>query len=233
MPKEGGELTIEDLGQLFADFNSLLVKVSPKQANGLDLTNLYVQGGTELANESFIADHHPELTDRKKHQVALQHAVRVGCEGIATRKRSLGWVPPRPNLTEENYEHEIQALIGFFGQFAERLGPERWGDKDGVHISVIGLQALADVHFQMRHPRIFNVADRSAVLDVLGAVDWSRSNPLWQRVGVFVVTDTGAINNQQDAAGALAKYLSSHCFNRQLPLLPQGPNAEPHIPAIQ
>ena len=183
-------LTVDDLGQLFADFNSKVYPVPAHKAMRLDKADPYVRLANDLAKEPFIANHggmEYKANSRGKQstsiivQSVLMRTIRGACGGRKFQESNLTFID-NPVLTDETYQHTLGSIAGFFTEIANRMG-NRWSKKDSLHLTAPGWQALGVIYNDMNH-RGLNLPDydRMHILDVIGSLDWSRYNREWSDV---------------------------------------------------
>jgi hypothetical protein len=81
----------------------------------------------------------------------------------------------------------------------------RWADSKSLHMSAPGWQALGVLHHDLFHRRLkLTAAEINAVYDVLGTLDWSRTNKVWvdeARLGTWAVP-RGSTQEQVVIVGA-------------------------------
>lgn len=184
-----GELTIEDLGQLFMDFNFRVYPVPQALAIALDESDLYIQLANAVAQYPPISDHggmdkRAASLGRKSTalvvQTVLLRFVRGACEGRDFQEANLAHVD-NANLTDETFDTERDRILTFLSDLAARMG-ERWADRAGIHLTSPGWQALGVIcHDLDRRGLNINPLQRSAIIDRLASIDWSRAKTdVWQ-----------------------------------------------------
>jgi len=187
-PKEG-VLTLQNLGQLFHDFNFRQTKLAAGQAVALDKSDPYIQlandigisstieeaGGMEARSASLGAKSTAIVVQR-----VLLRFVRGACEGRGFQESNLSQVEV-PNLTAQSRKDIQNKLEGFISAFAEGMGEERFENRDSLHLSAPGWQVLGLVF----HDMVFRLGDRltgqmyTDMMTRLVAIDWSRYNSDW------------------------------------------------------
>lgn len=213
-PAPGTEpLSIDELGQLFADFNFRVNPVPARLAIALDQSDIYIALTNKLAKEPFVAGFGGMETKAKSLgkkssaivvQSVLLRAVRGACEGRDFQESNLA-IPSTPNLTNDTFEHELESITEFFAEISQRMGEERWSKRDNLHLTAPGWQALGVIHHDMNH-REFQLSSgqRSSVYDIIAGLDWSRQNEAWAteaKLGLFqngelVILGAGRNNTQ-------------------------------------
>jgi hypothetical protein len=185
----GRVTTLEQLGQLFHDFNFLQTRVNANQAIALDKSDPYIQLTNRVGrSETFVQyggmEERAASLGNKSTAIVVQRVllrfVRGACEGRRFQESNLGRTD-NPNLTAQSFP-ELQAkLERFVAAFAERMGAERFKDRDSLHLSAPGWQVLGlifhDIAFRL--PDRMTDRTRSDAMDRLAEIDWSRYNPDW------------------------------------------------------
>jgi DGQHR domain-containing protein len=195
--KESGPLSVHELGQLFADFNFRVHPV-PAQINiSLDQSDIYIDLANELGKQPFIADcggmeiKAASLSKKSSAlvvQTVLVRAVRGATEGREFQESNLARPQPA-NLTDESFVSEFQSIRDFFTHIAARMG-ERWTDRESLHLSSPGWQALGVIHFDMNHRGlVLSHEEKAAMYDALATINWSRTNQQWVTEAKFGVWD--------------------------------------------
>jgi DGQHR domain-containing protein len=207
-----GPLSVKELGQLFADFNFRVNPVPARIAINLDQYDDYINLTNALAKEPAIADFggmevKAASLGKKSSAIVVQtvllRVVRGATEGRDFQESNLARAE-EPNLTEDTFEAELASISGFFSEIQQRMG-DRWKDRTALHLTAPGWQALGVLHHDMHHRGLnLSAAQKSAIYDVLGAIDWSRSNEEWATeagLGTFedgelVIRGAGRSNTQ-------------------------------------
>jgi len=181
-------VTLEQLGQLFHDFNFLQTPVSANQAIALDKSDLYIQltnalGRSETLKRNGGMEERAASLGTKSTAIVVQRVllrfVRGATEGRKFQESNLSRTDT-PNLSSNNFRDIQKRLEEFIAAFADRMGAERFKDRDSLHLSAPGWQVLGLVF----HDINFRLDDRvpirhAEVLDRLAQIDWSRYNPDW------------------------------------------------------
>lgn len=183
--------TWQQMGQLFHDFNFRVQPVSRQHAIALDTSDLYISLANELSQEPVftenggVAVRAASLGSKSTElivQTVLVRTVRGACEGRKFQESNLA-TTENANLTAENRFQVLAALDDYFSGIAGRMG-DRFKARDSLHMTSPGWQALGivfnDIHFKL------NLSDfeRSRVMDEIAAIDWSRYNPDWLKLGI-------------------------------------------------
>ncbi len=181
-------LSLDELGQLFADFNFRVHPVSQRFAMALDQSDIYIALTNQLAQTPVIMLHggmeFKASTLRRKSealvvQSVLLRAVRGACEGREFQESNLARPNKQPNLTGKTFDEELESLSRHFEQIAKRMG-NRWSQRGSLHLSAPGWQALGVLHHDINH-RGLGLSDyqRDVVYDAIGEIDWARRTPHW------------------------------------------------------
>jgi len=185
-PKEG-VLTLEQLGQLFHDFNFRQTKLTAAHAVALDKSDPYIQLANHIGHSSTILkaggmeERSASLGTKSKAivvQRVLLRFVRGACEGRGFQESNLSQVAA-PNLTIQS-RHSIQSKISdFISAFAEAMGDEEFKNRDNLHLSAPGWQVLGLVFHDMTFRLRLTEQMYMDIIAHLAAIDWSRYNPDW------------------------------------------------------
>lgn len=193
-------LTVQELGQLFMDFNFRVHPVPARVAMSLDQSDIYISLTNQLAKEPFIARHggmevRAASLGKKSTALVVQanllRAVRGACDGRDFQESNLA---SNGNLTDATFQSELNSIAGFFTEIANRMGV-MWAKSDSLHLTSPGWQALGVLHHDMNHRSLgLSPAERSLVYDVIAGIDWSRSNKQWvdeAGLGIWAVPKGG------------------------------------------
>jgi len=188
-PPPKGKLTIEDLGQLFFDFNFRQKQVKKSKAMTVDKSDLHIRMTNALADrpEGVIARNGGmnrkglTLGGNAKELVTQPHLlkfVRGAFEGRAAQD-SDKLIIHEPNLRPQNFRELEQKLESFLKALENRMGDRFAARDEYLHFSSIGWQILGLIFhaLEFEFAERMSDTDRMAVLDRLGRVDWSRHNP--------------------------------------------------------
>jgi DNA-sulfur modification-associated len=185
-PVEGTIIAIEELSQLFYDFNYLQKRISPAHAIALDQSDLYIRLTNHLGNvvlRSFGGMDNRAASLKKKSkaitaQQVLLRFVRGACEGIQFQTSNRAYVDT-PNLTRESYAHYAQILESYLISFAEKMGWEKFTNRDAIHLTSPGWQVLGLVFHDLYVRLEASPSTIENVIRRLGEIDWTRYNPDW------------------------------------------------------
>jgi hypothetical protein len=192
-PRAGTKpFTWRDMGQLFHDFNFRVQPVAKQHAVALDTSDIYISLANRLAKAPVfvtnggVAERAASLGSKSTEivvQTVLVRTVRGACEGRKFQESNLANAD-NPNLTMSTFGSLLGSLDEFFSGLAQRMGPERFTDRQSLHLTSPGWQALGVLHHDLVFKLKFDVVDRAKVLDKIASIDWSRYNPDWMTLGI-------------------------------------------------
>ena len=192
-PKPGGKpLSWKEMGQLFHDFNFRVQPVSKQLAIALDTSDIYIALAGKLAECSFIANNggvaerSASLGSKSTNlivQTLLVRTVRGACEGRKFQESDLASID-EPNLKKDTFNGLLSSIDTFFNRFASKMGPERFTDRQSLHLTSPGWQALGVLHHDVVFKLKLDAVEQSKVIDRISAIDWSRFNPEWLSFGI-------------------------------------------------
>lgn len=179
-------LTMEELGQLFHDFNFRVTPVSAKDAIALDLSDPYIRATYYLeANANCIQRFGMEkkaasLGSKSKAivvQPVLLRFVRAAMEGSRFAEAARNVAIPNAKLTGRSDGVLLDPLADFLDTFSEAMG-EQWRDRDSVHLSSAGWQALGIIYHDIAF-RLKGVDRQQFARALATRIDWKRNAPIW------------------------------------------------------
>ena len=180
------------MGQLFHDFNFKVHPVSKQLAVVLDTSDIYIALANKLA-ECPVFKEHGGVAERRASlggkstelvvQTVLIRTVRGACEGRKFQEADLS-TTDAPNLSQATFKSILSSLDQFFSGIAERMGKERFTDRQSLHLTSPGWQALGVIHHDMSFRLKLDAVERAKALDKIAAIDWSRFNPDWLSLGI-------------------------------------------------
>ncbi|MBB5063935.1 DNA sulfur modification protein DndB [Granulicella mallensis] len=206
-PAPGKTLTIEQLGQLFFDFNALQTTVASAMALALDQSDVYIQLANKLGEMHFFESHGG--VERRKAslgkkstafttQQSLVRTVRGAMEGRSFQESDSARVET-PNLTWANFETRADELHTYFLTLGQHLGP-KLKDRDSLLYTSPGLQVLGLLFNDLTFRATLTPVDRTYFIERIGQIDWSRHNPDWLNLlGQQEIDEAG--NVVRDAQG--------------------------------
>lgn len=182
----------KETGQLFHDFNFRVHPVSRQLSVALDTSDIYIALANKLAECPVFKDH-GGVAERRASlggkstelvvQTVLIRAVRGACEGRRFQESNLA-TTGEPNLTQVTLRSTLASIDQFFSGIAERLGEGRFTDRQSLHLSSPGWQALGVIHHDIAFRLKLDAVERAKILDKIAAIDWSRFNEDWLTLGI-------------------------------------------------
>lgn len=194
-------LSIQEMGQLFFDFNFRQVPVAARIAISLDRSDAHILATNRLAKVSKAISENGGMEERAASlgknsnavvvQAVLLRFVRGALEGEAYADNVKAPVTdPRINLG--NVNEQVEDLAEFLDAFASALPDSFGADRRSVYLSSPGWQALGviynDVVVRLQVP------DRLSFARALARIDWSREGPLWKDLMVASENDIGQVD---------------------------------------
>jgi hypothetical protein len=185
-PIAGTKFDVEQLGQLFFDFNALQTSVPTAMAMTLDQSDLYIQFANSLSKMPFFNRHggvEPRKATLGKKSTAfttqqtLVRTVRGAMEGRAFQESDSARVE-NPNLTWESFEIKSREIHGFFETLEQHFG-DRLKDRDSLLYTSPGVQVLGLSFHDLNFRACLTPVDRAFFIQEIAKVDWTRYNPDW------------------------------------------------------
>jgi len=190
MPAPGGRpLSLQEMQQLFHDFNFKVAPVPPRMAIALDHSDLHIGLTNRIGESSAIQvyggmEYKAASLGKKSTAIVVQQNLLRFIRGATEGERFLEGTNnsdlKQPNLTEETIERFEDALQSFLTAFASSMGEEAFKNRDSLHLTSPGWGALGvifhDLYVRLRVPDLHSAAAR------LGALDWHRSAPIWAEI---------------------------------------------------
>lgn len=193
-----GRLTLTELGQLFFDFNFRATPISRSHALQLDQSDIYLVLTNLLSKREAVTKHGGMETGRQSLgskstalvvQAVLLRFVRGACEGAKFQKSNNATVES-PNLTRETLPTMRENLEFFLETLAEQMGDERFQDRESLHLSSVGWQAMGlAAHDLFIRLSDLDSVDRMRIIKEIASIDWSRSNNDMVKIGVLTIVD--------------------------------------------
>jgi hypothetical protein len=185
-PAPGLHLTVEQLGQLFFDFNALQTSVPTAMAMALDQSDVYIQFANGLSKMPFFVKNggvEPRKATLGKKSTAfttqqtLVRTVRGAMEGRAFQESDSARVDT-PNLSWENFDTRGHELHAFFETLGQHLG-DKLRDRSSLLYTSPGLQVLGLVFHDLSFRAALAPVDKAYFIQGVAKIDWSRYNPDW------------------------------------------------------
>jgi len=187
-PREGAPpFTEDEVAQLFSDFNFKVRPVSSAKAMQTDSSDIYLQLANAIGNIAVIRNNGGMESGKAsvgKNSTAfvtesmLYRTIRGACEGEAAQEINAIDIA-NANLTPSTYQAEFAKIEDFFTEVANAMG-DKWLDRDGIHRTAPGWQALGVICNDIHHGELaLSPAQIARVYAALGNLDWSRTNEKW------------------------------------------------------
>jgi hypothetical protein len=200
---------MEELGQLFHDFNFRVTPVSAKDAIALDKSDPFIRSTYWLAKNceaiaKFGMETKAASLGSKSSAIVVQTVLlrflRAAIEGARSVEAARNVSVVDSRLTSKNSANLLGALAEFIDTFAEAMGA-KWQDRESLHLSSAGWQALGiiyhDVTFRLKH------VDRVAFAAALATkIDWSRDAAIWSDLVTTKIGKDGKPALMLQGAGA-------------------------------
>jgi len=111
-------------------------------------------------------------------QTVLVRTVRGAAEGRDFQENNLA-NPKGAHLTDGTFLAELESVADFFTAIQQRLGG-RWSNRESLHLSSPGWQALGVIHHDMNHRGLtLTEPEKLSIYDRIAAINWSRTNREW------------------------------------------------------
>ena len=191
------ELTVDELGQLFFDFNFRVNPISKSHALRLDKSDIYLVLCNKLGKSPVFEKHggmeigRQSLGTKSKGVVAqqvLMRFVRGACEGGKFQK-SNNETAVNPNLNRETFATVSNNLETFVETFEGQMSGQ-FGIRNSLHLTSVGWQALGlaahDLYFKLPD---LDAVDRARIVKEIAELNWSRENRDMVKIGVLTEVD--------------------------------------------
>jgi len=189
MPAQGqSPLSLDEMQQLFHDFNFKVTAVPARVAIALDHSDLYIGLANRLGESDPIASHggmefKAASLGKKSTAIVVQQNllrfVRGAVEGEAALESNANVEAKNPNLTEETLDDYQDRLQTFLTALAESMGTD-FGDRERLHLAAPGWGTLGAICHDLVVR--LKVPDLEAAAARLGEIDWRRTAPIWADV---------------------------------------------------
>jgi len=181
--------TLEEMQQLFHDFNFKVESVKESVAIALDHSDLYIGLTNRLGKSPLIRglggmEFKSSSLGKKSTAIVVQQNllrfVRGGAEGERFIEGTTKSELDDPNLTEDTLDEFEQQMENFLAAVVEGMGADGFRARDGLHLTSPGWGALGvlfhDLVVRLRVP------DYQAAARRIGSIGWDRSNPVWSEI---------------------------------------------------
>jgi DndB-like DNA-sulfur modification-associated protein len=178
--------TLEEMQQLFHDFNFKAKSVPERVAIALDHSDLYIGltnrlGKSQLFGRLGGMEFKSASLGKKSTAIVVQQNllrfVRGGAEGERFLEGTTKAEPTEPNLSEETLDDFEERMAKFLGAVIEGMGEQKFKQRDRLHLTSPGWGTLG-VLFHDLVVRL-KVPDYEAAARRIGSLDWDRANPIW------------------------------------------------------
>ncbi len=224
MPAPGTPpLTLAEMQQLFHDFNFKVTAVPARIAIALDHSDLYI-GLTNRIGESDLIERYGGMElkaaslGKKSTAIVVQQNllrfVRGATEGERFLESTSNTDLKDPRLKEETFDELESSILAFLSAFAESMGPDRFIDRDSLHLTAPGWGSLG-VLFHDLSVRL-HVPDAASDARRIGEIDWHRSAPIWKEIVREKTDKEGKAVLGLAAGGAQNRRFITHTIRERL-----------------
>jgi len=190
MPAPGtAPLSLEEMQQLFHDFNFKAQAVPERQAIALDHSDLHI-GLTNRVGRSPVIEAYGGMEmkaaslGKKSTAIVVQQNLLRFVRGATEGERFLEGANNQdlkdPNLTDESIDRFQDAIELYLKEFASAMGEAAFKNRESLHLTSPGWGALGivfhDLYVRLKVPDIHAAARR------LAALNWHRSAPMWSEI---------------------------------------------------
>jgi DndB-like DNA-sulfur modification-associated protein len=211
LPNPGEKpLLLDELGQMFHDFNVLGAPVGKGTAIDLDKSDIYVKLAERLSSSRVFSDHggvdnRGSATPRKGALVTkmtLVKMIRAAVEGPGSHVDHYTDAVKDPHLSGPNFSEHNSRLDGYLSVIQAEMGAN-WANHSNLHLSTPGWIALGLVYYDIFHGELqvqLNDDARLALVKQIGRINWSPANrdfakflgtPRLDQDGVQIVDENG------------------------------------------
>ena len=186
-----GEVSAQEFGQLFHDFNFLAAPIPTGQAIDLDQTNIYIQMAGQLGRTAVIKvnggmEARAKSLGKKSTALVAKQVLLRFVKGATEGEKFLHTLRDVPNddgsanLTDERFDIIAEQLETFLDQFVAAMGSD-FKDRSRLHLTAPGWNALGVV----AHDVLFRLEGQLAgpveanIISRIASIDWSRYNKDW------------------------------------------------------
>jgi len=182
-------LSLDEMQQLFHDFNFKSVAVPPRVAIALDHSDLYIGltnriGRSPLFQQLGGMEMKAASLGKKSTAIVVQQNLLRFVRGATEGERFLEGANNADiesrRLTEDTFDEFSERIEEFLSAIIGAMGPERFKDREALHLTAPGWGALG-VIFNDLTARL-KVPDLETAAQKIGKVDWHRSAPLWSEI---------------------------------------------------
>jgi hypothetical protein len=194
MPPPGGKpLTLEEMQQLFHDFNFRVTPVPARIAIALDHSDLYITAANKIGLSDLIVrlggmERRAASLGQKSTRIVVQQNlvrfVRAAAEGESFIEAKGTSELENPRLNEETLADFEDRAVRFLTALVEGMGQEKFADRESMHMTAPGWGALGVLFHDLVYR--LKVPDFEASSRAIGSrINWHRSAPEWQGIVVM------------------------------------------------
>lgn len=181
--------TLAAMQQMFHDINFKVTPVPERIAIALDHSDPYIAltnrlGTSDLVNSLGGMEVKSASLGKKSTAIVVQQNllrfVRGGAEGERFLEGTTRSELADPNLTEETLDDFEDKMGSFLAALVAGMGADKFKDHDRLHLTSPGWGSLGLLFHDL--VMVLKVPDYEAAARRIGALDWSRSNPMWAEI---------------------------------------------------
>jgi DGQHR domain-containing protein len=183
-------LSLEEMQQLFHDFNFRVTPVTAREAIALDHSDPYIRLANDLGKSELIQrlggmELRAASLGKKSTAIIVQQNmvrfVRAATEGEAFIAATTNAQLANPKLTPDTMDNFRIALVGYLDALVRSMGETKFKDREALHLTAPGWAALGTLFHDVMDPRQRHIdLDEAAVK--IGSIDWHRSAPEWAEI---------------------------------------------------
>lgn len=216
-------LSLEEMQQLFHDFNFKAISVPPRVAIALDHSDLYI-GLANLLGESILfkslggMERKAASLGKKSTAIVVQQNllrfVRGATEGERFLEAANNTEATDNNLNEDTYSEFEERLEAFIGDIVDSMGVDKFKDRESMHLTAPGWGALGVIYNDLAVR--LKVPDIQAAARKIGKLDWHRSSPIWKEIVREKVDSDGNTSLGLAGGGAQTRRFITHVLRDHL-----------------
>jgi hypothetical protein len=181
--------TLDEMQQLFHDYNFKAKPVPERVAIALDHSDLYIGLTNRLGNSDLIKslggmEVKSASLGKKSTAIVVQQNLLRFIRGAAEGERFLEGTTRSeladPNLTGETLDDFEDRMGSFLAALVAGMGADKFKDRERLHLTSPGWGTLGLLFHDL--VVTLKVPDYEAAARRIGSLDWSRSNPMWAEI---------------------------------------------------
>lgn len=190
MPAPGSKpLALDEMQQLFHDFNFKVTAVPARIAIALDHSDLYIGLANRIAKSEPLQRHggvekKAASLGKKSTAIVVQQNllrfVRAATEGERFIEGTSNSDLKEPRLTDETIEGFQDSVEAFLRSFVDGMGTARFTERDSLHLTAPGWGSLGVIYHDLAVR--LKVPDIKAAAARISQIDWSRSADTWKDI---------------------------------------------------